>query len=88
MTEAEARAALADHRYRAAVLEDARTAQALGATGVPFFVVDRTFAISGAHPPEALGRILDKAWRAANPPALVLADRGDAPGCDGDACDV
>ena len=67
--------------------EEAEAAQ-LEITGVPFFVVDRTFAISGAHPPEALGRILDKAWRAANPPALVLADRGDAPGCDGDACDV
>src|SRR3712207_85091 len=36
----EARAALTDRRHLAAVHAEAATAQALGATGVPFFVVD------------------------------------------------
>ena len=63
-------------------------ATALEITGVPFFVVDRTFAVSGAHPPQALRRILEKAWAASHPPLLVLADGDAAPGCDGDACDV
>ncbi len=62
-------------------------AAVLEITGVPFFVVDRAFAVSGAHPPEALRRILDKAWSASHPTALVLSD-GSAPGCDDDACDV
>ena len=62
-------------------------ATTLEITGVPFFVVDRTFAISGAHPPQALGRILAKAWAASHPPTLVLSD-ASAPGCDGDACEV
>ena len=39
---AEVRAALTDRRYLPAVTEDIATARALGATGVPFFVVDRT----------------------------------------------
>ena len=67
--------------------EEAEAAR-LDITGVPFFVVDRTFGISGAHPPEALARVLRKAWAAAHPPALVIAGAGDAPGCEGDDCEV
>lgn len=67
--------------------EEAEAAQ-LEITGVPFFVVDRAFGISGAHPPEALRRILDKAWAASHPPALLISGTGGAPGCDGDACDI
>ena len=62
LDEAEVRAALADHRYRPAVLADAREAQALGATGVPFFVVDRRYGASGAQPAELLLQLLERAW--------------------------
>jgi len=62
LEDAEVRAALADHRYRAAVLADAREAQALGATGVPFFVVDRRYGASGAQPAELLLQLLERAW--------------------------
>ena len=50
--EDEARGVLAGDRFAADVEEDAREAQALGATGVPFFVLDRTYGISGAQPVE------------------------------------
>ncbi|MEX5717869.1 DsbA family oxidoreductase [Geodermatophilus maliterrae] len=62
LDEAEVRAALADHRHRPAVLADAATAQAFGATGVPFFVVDRRFGASGAQPAELLLQLLERAW--------------------------
>ncbi len=62
LDEAEVRAALADHRYRPAVLDDARTARALGATGVPFFVVDRTYGAAGAQPADLLLQLLERAW--------------------------
>ena len=62
LDEAEVRAALADHRYRPAVLADAREARALGATGVPFFVVDRRYGASGAQPAELLLQLLERAW--------------------------
>jgi predicted DsbA family dithiol-disulfide isomerase len=58
----EVRAALADHRYRPAVLDDARTAQELGATGVPFFVVDRRYGAAGAQPADLLLQLLERAW--------------------------
>jgi predicted DsbA family dithiol-disulfide isomerase len=58
----EARAALTDRRYLPAVREDIATARALGATGVPFFVVDRTYGAAGAQPAEVLLELLERAW--------------------------
>jgi predicted DsbA family dithiol-disulfide isomerase len=61
LDEDEVRAALADHRYRPAVLDDIRTARELGATGVPFFVVDRRYGAAGAQPADLL-QVLERAW--------------------------
>ena len=85
---AEVEEALASGALAEEVRAEEAEATALEITGVPFFVVDRTVAVSGAHPPQALRRILDKAWASSHPPALVLADGDPAPGCDGDGCDV
>ncbi|WP_448641491.1 DsbA family oxidoreductase [Geodermatophilus sp. URMC 63] len=62
LDEAEVRATLADHRYRPAVLADAATAQQLGATGVPFFVVDRRYGAAGAQPADVLLQLIERAW--------------------------
>ena len=84
LDEAEVRAALTDRRYRAAVREDAATAQAFGATGVPFFVVDRKYGASRAQPAELLLQILERAWADAHPVITVPA----ADGCTDDRCVV
>jgi predicted DsbA family dithiol-disulfide isomerase len=84
LDEAEAREVLADRRYLAAVHQDAATAQALGATGVPFFVVDRKYGAAGAQPAELLLQILERAWAEANPLITVPA----AEGCADDSCAV
>jgi predicted DsbA family dithiol-disulfide isomerase len=52
-------------RYDDDVTADEMTAQALGATGVPFFVIDRKFGISGAQPAEAITAALNQAWASA-----------------------
>jgi predicted DsbA family dithiol-disulfide isomerase len=56
---------LESDRYDDDVMADEMTAQALGATGVPFFVIDRKFGISGAQPAEAISAALDQAWASA-----------------------
>ncbi|MFW3172098.1 DsbA family oxidoreductase [Geodermatophilus sp. CPCC 206100] len=81
---AEVRAALGDSRYRPAVHADVRTAQALGATGVPFFVVDRKYGAAGAQPADLLLQLLERAWAEANPLVTVPA----AEGCADDSCAV
>jgi predicted DsbA family dithiol-disulfide isomerase len=63
----EAATVLAGDDYADAVAEDEATAHALGATGVPFFVIDRRFGISGAQPAEVIARALDRAWSATTP---------------------
>ncbi|MGY1601325.1 DsbA family oxidoreductase [Geodermatophilus sp. SYSU D00815] len=82
LDEAEVRAALADRRYLPAVHEDVATARALGATGVPFFVVDRKYGAAGAQPAALLLQVLEQAWAEAHPLRTVP----DADGCAGDAC--
>ena len=61
----EAREALTSGRYAAKVAADAKEAQTLGATGVPFVVIDRRFGISGAQPTETFRAALARAWSAA-----------------------
>jgi predicted DsbA family dithiol-disulfide isomerase len=84
LDEAEVREALADRRYLAAVRADGATAQALGATGVPFFVVDRKYGAAGAQPAELLLQILERAWADAHPLVTVPA----AEGCEDGTCAV
>jgi len=83
----EARAVLEQGTYADAVRADEAEAQRFGITGVPFFVVDRTYGVSGAQPAEVLREVLEKAWGERTPVQLVPAG-GAAPGCDGDACAV
>ena len=58
----EVRELLAGDHYAAEVREDEQLAASLAITAVPFFVVDRAIAASGAQPPELLCKLLDRAW--------------------------
>ena len=57
----ELRAALTDGRYAPAVAQDIRAAQRLGVTGVPFFVIDERYGVSGAQSSETLLEALRRA---------------------------
>ena len=58
-------------------------AAALGATGVPFFVVDRRYGVSGAQPVEVFTQVLEKAWTESRPALDLVAGTDDACGPDG-----
>lgn len=58
LPEEQVREALGGERFAEDVREDERLAQALGISAVPTFVADRTLAVSGAQPPEALLELL------------------------------
>ena len=55
------RAMLATDEYADAVRADSDEARALGANGVPFFVIDRKYGISGAQPAEVSLQALQQA---------------------------
>lgn len=70
-----------------AVDEDLAQARALGVTGVPFFVVDRRYAVSGAQPSDVFTQLLETGWREANPLQTIAGDP-DAHACADDSCAI
>lgn len=79
---------LGSDTYADAVAADIDAAQDLGVNGVPFFVVDRRYAVSGAQPTEVFSRLLERAWDDAHPQVEMVGGgaQGDACGIDGSAC--
>ncbi|WP_066290757.1 DsbA family oxidoreductase [Arthrobacter sp. B6] len=73
-------------KYADDVRFDFEEARALGISGVPFFVIDRKFGLSGAQSPETFAAALDQAWQDAHP--LVLVDAADGQACGPDGCAV
>jgi predicted DsbA family dithiol-disulfide isomerase len=68
--------------YADAVESDIREAAALGATGVPFYVVDRRYGVSGAQAPEMFTQVLERAWTDVHP-QLDLVGGDEVCGPDG-----
>jgi predicted DsbA family dithiol-disulfide isomerase len=58
---------LASDAYTDHVDTDEAMARAIGATGVPLFVIDRKYGISGAQPAGLIAEVLERAWREAEP---------------------
>ncbi|WP_125131990.1 DsbA family oxidoreductase [Microbacterium sp. 10M-3C3] len=59
---AEARRALEEHTYLADVRADQQQAAAYGINGVPFFVIDGKYGVSGAQPADAFAQIARQVW--------------------------
>jgi predicted DsbA family dithiol-disulfide isomerase len=53
------------------VRADQREARTLGISGVPFFVLDRVYGVSGAQPAEVMLDALRTAWAASHPVAVA-----------------
>jgi len=55
-----------ENAYADDVRYDIRTAQEIGVRGVPFFVINQKYAISGAQPLETFTSALEKVWEEEN----------------------
>ena len=82
LDEVEVKEVLTSDRFASAVREDVAEARALGISGVPFFVIDRRYGVSGAQPAELLRSALEQA--AADAPVTAV----DGETCSDDACAV
>ncbi|GAA4088946.1 DsbA family oxidoreductase [Mucilaginibacter panaciglaebae] len=74
---------LKGNKYAINVNQDIAQAQQLGVRGVPFFVMDMKYAVSGAQPVDAFTQTLEKAyseWAAGKPAKLDIVE--------GDSCEV
>jgi predicted DsbA family dithiol-disulfide isomerase len=81
---AEAERVLASDAYLAEVRADQAEARALGIQGVPFFVLDRKYGVSGAQPAELLLGALRQAYTEST--SLTVVAEGNS--CDDGTCAV
>lgn len=86
LPEAEVAELFSTDKYAEDVRNDIAEARMLGVTGVPFFVIDRKYGLSGAQPSEVFTQALTQAWQEANP--LVAVGSSDAEACGPDGCAI
>jgi predicted DsbA family dithiol-disulfide isomerase len=83
-----ARQMLESDTYTAEVRAEARRAQMLGSSGVPFFVFEEKYAVSGAQPAELFLSALEQTWTATHPLVTLAGAGGDADTCTDESCNV
>jgi predicted DsbA family dithiol-disulfide isomerase len=72
---------LSTNRYGDEVRADETEAHDIGVQGVPFFVFDRRYAVSGAQPSDVLLEVLQRAWDERQPVQLLAGDSCGIDGC-------
>ena len=82
----ETRRVLSSDEYSDEVRSDIAEARSLGANGVPFFVIDRKYGISGAQPPQAFSQALDTAWGESQQLTVLAGSGADETYADGAVC--
>ncbi|AJD91973.1 DSBA oxidoreductase [Jeotgalibacillus malaysiensis] len=82
-----AREVLTSDQYTEEMTADIQKAAQIGVSGVPFFVLENKYAISGAQPDEVFTQALEKVWEETNQSPLVnVGGQGNA--CTDDSCDI
>jgi len=81
---------LAGEAFSADVRADEARATALGATGVPFFVIDETYGVAGAQGTDVLLGALERAWSESHPVTLLNPPEpvGDGEACADGSCTI
>lgn len=74
-----------ENACRQDVLQDFAQARAYGIQGVPFFVIDNKYGVSGAQPSEAFEQALTQAFTEKHPAPLTMMSNVK-PGEDGAVC--
>jgi predicted DsbA family dithiol-disulfide isomerase len=74
--------------YAEAVKQDIEMAHNVGVQGVPFFVFDNKYAVSGAQHVETFVKTLEKVWEEGDfKPTVTLIETNDGSSCGIDGCD-
>ena len=92
LDKAEALAVLNSDQFAEAVRYDIYESQNLGIRGVPYFVMDRKYGVSGAQPVQAFTDALTQSfteWKSAQPKTtLTSLNKNDDAVCDENGCEI
>ncbi|GAA4853589.1 DsbA family oxidoreductase [Paenibacillus vulneris] len=80
----EAAAMLASNQYSDEVRADEEEARRLGVNGVPFYVINRKYGVSGAQPSETFLQVLQQVWEEEQPLQMIQGESGQA--CSDGVC--
>ncbi len=85
LDEKEVKAIFSSDAYEKEVRQDEMQAQSIGINGVPFFVLNNKYAVSGAQSPETFLDVLEQTWKEFEKenPALIITE-GESCSIDGD----
>ena len=86
MDDTEIKTAFTEEKYATLVEQDIEEGKQIGVQGVPFFVIDRKYAVSGAQPSQAFSESIEKAfseWRTLNPETKLDITQGQSCTPDG-----
>ncbi|MGG0823250.1 DsbA family oxidoreductase [Paenibacillus turicensis] len=75
-------------QFTAEVKADEQEAANIGVQGVPFFVINRKYAVSGAQPPHVFTEVLNQVWEEtkAESPLIMKSDGSNT--CTDESCDI
>ncbi|MEO6681450.1 MAG: DsbA family oxidoreductase [Ginsengibacter sp.] len=76
LEEKEVREILASDAFTKEVQTDEEEARSIGVSGVPFFVFDNKYAVSGAQSPETFLQTLNQVWQEAEKEKPVILSNG------------
>ncbi|QMS84814.1 DsbA family oxidoreductase [Candidatus Xianfuyuplasma coldseepsis] len=88
LDEKEAKNVLKSDKYADQVHNEINEGRQIGVQGVPFFVLNRKYGVSGAQPVEYFTQVLEKLWEEEKPKFETIdgADKGAA--CTDETCEI
>ncbi len=87
LNEEEARKVLETNAYHEQVLAEQQESRQIGVQGVPFFVINRKYGVSGAQQEEYFAAALEQIWSEENP-LETLDDQDEGAACTDESCSI
>ncbi|RLL42071.1 DsbA family oxidoreductase [Oceanobacillus piezotolerans] len=88
----EVKEVMESNRYAKEVREDINVAHQIGVRGVPFFVFNEKYAVSGAQPEEVFHEVLNKVWEEEKDKPIIqeidIAKNSETSYCTDDGCEI
>lgn len=88
LDEAEAKKMLQSDQYADLVREEIMEGQQIGVRGVPFFVLNRKYGVSGAQPVEYFTQVLEKLWDEEHPQFETIDGASSGATCNDETCEI